>query len=142
MPNDVDDGKLAKWGLADVQQRILRGAIDDALAARGEGAEFEQLFNFRYADRTQMLTVGGMIVTPALRQAFDAAKFHELDQVSCDTTPVLISAPALTAKEALHLNQQLPRSTEGNLECPGLDAEAKDGYERYYRWYPPVPAPI
>lgn len=142
IPNGVDDETLAKWGLAEVQRRILLGAISDALTARGEGAVFEQLFHFHYADGAQMLTVGGMIVTLGSRQAFEAAKFDQLDQVSRDAAPILISAPALTTKEALHLNRQLPLAAGDLLECPGLDAEDMAGYQQFYRWYPPVPAPI
>lgn len=142
IPNGVEDGTLGKWGLAAVQRRILVETINGALAARGEGAVFEQLFNFRYADGAQMLTVGGMVVTPGIRQIFEAAQFDRLDQVSRDAGSILISAPALTTKEALHLNRQLPLPAGEMLECPGLYAEDKEGYERFYRWYPPVPASI
>jgi len=142
IPNGVDDETLGKWGLADVQRRILLGAITDALAARAEGAVFEQLFNFRYADGAQMLTVGGMIVTPGVRRTFEAAQFHQLEHVSRDAASVLIAAPALTTKEALHLNRQLPLAPDVVLECPGIDEADMDGYQQFYRWYPPIPAPI
>jgi hypothetical protein len=142
VPNDVDDAALAKWGLAGVQRRILLGALEDALSARDDGAQFVQLFNFRYADRAQMQTLGGVILTPAVRQAFEGGKFDELEHVTDDETAVHIAAPALTAKEALHLNCQLPVSAGGTLECPGLNTEDKEGYEKYYRWYPPIPAAI
>jgi hypothetical protein len=142
IPNGVVDGSLARWGLAEIQRRILMGAIEDALAAQGEGAAFEQIFHFRYADGAQMLTIGGMIVTAGVRQAFNDAQFDQLDQVSRDAEPVAISAPALTTKEALHLNRQLPLATGADLDCPGLDTDDMKGYERFYRWYPPIPAPI
>jgi hypothetical protein len=142
VPNGVDDAALAKWGLADVQRRILLGAIEDALTARAEGAVFEQLFHFRYADGAQMLTVGGMIVTPPTRQAFHTARFDQVPHVSTDATAVLISAPALTTKEALHLNRQLPMAAGAVLQCPGLDPDDMEGYRQFYRWYPPIPAPI
>lgn len=142
IPNGVDDAALAKWGLAGVQRRILLAAIEGALKARGDGAVFEQIFNFRYADGAQMLTVGGVLVTAGVRQAFEAAKFEQVEHVSRDASPVLISAPALTAKEAIHLNRQLPLADGETLDCPGLESDDKDGYERFYRWYPPIPAPI
>lgn len=142
VPNGVEDASLAKWGLADVQRRILAATAEEALDGRGDGAQFEQLFNFRYADGAQMLTVGGIIVTPGIRQAFEACKFEQLKQVSRDHNAVLISAPALTAKEALHLNRQLPLDAGAILDCPGLDPDDVEGYERFYRWYPPIPAAI
>lgn len=142
IPNGVDDATLAKWGLADIQRRILLRVIGDALDARGEGAVFEQLFHFRYADGAQMLTVGGALVTPGIRQAFEAARFDDFDHVSRGAKAVLIDAPALTAKEALHLNRQLPVIPGGALACPGWHGDDLDGYERYYRWYPPIPAAI
>jgi SAM-dependent methyltransferase len=142
IPNGVTDDTLRKWGLADVQRRIALQAIRDALDSREDGAWFEQLFHFRYADGAQMLTLGGVIVTPAVRQAFEAARFDEATHVSRDDTAVTITAPPLTAREALHLNRQLPLSVDATLDCPGLVEEDLDGYERYYRWYPPIPAAI
>lgn len=141
IPNGVDDASLARWGLASVQRQILEAAMVDALQRRGDGAVFEQILHFRYADGAQMLTVGGMIVTPGMRTAFEACRFEQLDHVSRDETAVHISAPALTAREAQYLNRQLPRGQDA-LECPGLDVEDIEGYERFYRWYPPIPAAI
>jgi hypothetical protein len=142
VPNGVDDRVLAKWGLANVQRGILLSALSESLAARGDGAEFEQLFHFLYADRAQMLTLGGLIITPAAREAFNAGRFHELDQVSRDEVGVMIAAPSLTARETLHLNAQLPLAPGGALDAPGLSADEKEHYRRFYRWYPPVPSPI
>ena len=101
---------------------------------------FEQIFHFRYADGAQMLTVGGVIVTPGVRQAFEGARFDEFDYVSRDEAAAEITAPPLTAKEALHLNRQLPLSVGVMLDCPGLDEHDLEGYRRYYRWYPRIPA--
>lgn len=142
VPNGVDDESLAKWGLADVQRRILLGAIDEALAARPERAVFEPLFYFRYADGAQMLTVGGIVVGPDVREAFEDARFEELDQVSRDSTAIDISVPALTAKEALYMNRQLPVLPGAALECPGIEEHDVEAYRQFYRWYPPIPAPI
>lgn len=142
IPNGVTDDRLAKWGLADVQRRIMLRVIADSLDARGEGAVFEQIFHFRYADGAQMLTVGGVIVTPGVRQAFEGAGFGELDHVSRGEDAVEITAPPLTAKEALHLNRQLPLAVGVTLDCPGLDEDDLEGYRRYYRWYPPIPAAL
>lgn len=142
IPNGVHDATLAKWGLAEVQRRILSTAFNETLGGREDGARFEQMFNFRYADGAQMLTVGGAILTSGLRQSFEACKFEQLEQISNDHRPVHIDAPALTAKEAIHLNRQLPRAAGKTLECPGLESDDVEGYERYYRWYPPIPAAI
>jgi hypothetical protein len=143
IPNGVDDNTLAKWGLADVQRRIMLRTIADSLEARGDGAVFEQIFHFRYADGAQMLTLGGIVVTPGLRQAFESARFGEFTRVvSRDETPVEISVPPLTTKEALHLNRQLPIAVGGSLQCPGLDQDELVAYARYYRWYPPIPAAL
>jgi hypothetical protein len=142
IPNGVDNASLARWGLADTQRAILSTTITNTLDGRGDGALFRQVFNFRYADGAQMLTMGGIILTPALIQAFGVCKFEQLAHVSFDERPVIISAPALTAKEALHINRQLPLAETDTLECPGLDSDDMDGYQRFYRWYPPIPAAI
>jgi SAM-dependent methyltransferase len=142
IPNGVTSDTLAKWGLAEIQRRIMLRVIADSLEARGEGAVFEQIFHFRYADGAQMLTVGGVIVTPGVRRAFESARFDEFEHVRRDEDAAEITAPPLTAKEALHLNRQLPLPVGVMLECPGLDKDDLEGYGRFYRWYPRIPAAL
>lgn len=142
LPNGVTDRSLARWGLAAAQRDILTATLSESLRQRNEGAVFEQIFNFNYADRAQMSTIGGMVVTPGMRQGFAAAAFDELDQVRRGASAVHIGAPALTAKEAIHLNRQLPLAAGAVLECPGLAEEELSAYQRFHRWYPPVPAAI
>lgn len=142
IPVGVDDGSLAQWGLAQVQRRIARSAIDNALGRRGDASTFEQLFHFHYADGAQMLTYGGVVLIPAAQEAFAAAKFNELEQVSTDEVARRIVVPSLTAREAIHLNRQLPTDDPAALDAPGLTESEKGAYAELYRWYPPVPTPI
>jgi hypothetical protein len=142
IPLGVTDDSLGQWGLAAVQRRIVVTAVNEALARRGDGSFFEQLFFFNYADGAQMLTWGGMILLPALSETFETARFDELDQVRRGTEACQVLVPALTVKEALHLNAQLPAGDGVALDAPGLLDQEKLAYAKAYRWYPPVPAPI
>lgn len=141
VPGDTTDASLAKWGLADAQRRIVVQELPDALRRRDDGAAFEQLFYFCYSDDAPMLTWGGVIVHPGQRASFDQAAFHELEQTRAGADPLHVSVPPLTAKEVVHLNEQLP-GDPATLTAAGIPDPDKEAYGRLYRWYPPVPTPI
>jgi hypothetical protein len=141
VPPGMTDRSLAKWGLAEAQYAVLRNEVPGALTLRTDGSKWEQLFHFRYADGAQMLTWGGVLVAPEERAAWEAARFPELEQVRRDETALEIAVPVLTAREALHLNAQLP-CAPADLQAEGIPGASKEAYAELYRWYPPVPTPI
>ena len=137
VPLGVDDDALARWGLAAVQYRILRDAVVEAFRDRADGAELQQLFNFRYADDAQMQTFGGVVLSAATRRTFELCRFEDLDEfIREGDEPLYIRVPVLTPKELIHLNQQLPLSTGEQLQAEGLSETERGDYERLYRWYP------
>ena len=142
IPIGVDNAALAKWGLSRTQRHILLEEIREALGRRRDGATFEQLFNFEYADRAQMRTLGGMIVTDDVRTGFDDAVFDELSYVRQGGAAFKVSVPVLTAKEAIYLNRQLPLVAGAELKLEGLRPDDADSYAQMYRWYPPIPTPL
>jgi hypothetical protein len=140
IPLGIDDEVLAQWGFAAVQYRILTAEVPIGIERRNAAAQFRQLFHFRYRDGARMLTWGGALVTPAESEQWQAA-FAELEQTRSADDPLVIEVPALTAKEAIHLNEQLP-TRAATLDAKGIPGEDSQAYAGLYRWYPPVPTPI
>ena len=114
--------------------------VQSQLSRRYDGASFEQLFNIRYRDDQPMQTWGGIFVAPAMRPAFDAARFDELEQCSHDARMFDTTVEPLTTREVIHLNRQLPATGGGALTGEGVPPEALGAYERLFRFYPSVPA--
>jgi hypothetical protein len=137
---EITGDSLAKWGWAAAAYRILADEVPDALRRRASATSWLQLFHYRYRDNAYMLTWGGVVVDEADANDW-LARFATVQQCRTGEEALLIAVPAVTAKEAIHMNAQLPEST-GSLEAKGIPAEDLEAYEQLYRWYPPVPAPI
>jgi hypothetical protein len=143
LPAEVTDATLAKWGWAETSHRVLVAEAEAEAARRYDGAKFEQLFRFHYADGARMLTWGGLLLGPANISAFDAARFAELAQVRLSTDePYEISPPILTLREVLHLNRQMPTRNLSEVDADGISSADIASYADLYRWYPSVPAPM
>jgi hypothetical protein len=141
VPEGTTNGTLAKWGWSEASHAILVAEAASEVVRRTDGASFEQLFDFRYADGARMLTWGGIIVGPGNRQSFDLANFDELSQVRNEgDPPCKVDPPLLTMREALHLNAQLPTANVRTLRARGIPPADLESYADLYRWYPPVPA--
>jgi hypothetical protein len=143
VPATATDASLAQWGLADVQRRILTDEIENALTLRNDKARFEQIFYFQYSDDAQMMTWGGVLLTPAQDEGWINASFGELEQVRRGDQPMRIEVPLLTVKEAIYLNSQLPSQPgSGGLAAAAIPESQLRAYASLYRWYPPVPTPM
>ena len=125
--------------------RVLREHINAVLRDRnaGEPAErrvdFRQAFHFVYADRSQMLTVGGGLIGVDDRELWDSSQIGELDFVQEDEDPFLLNVPALTRREALHLMQDVP-ALQGNIEQAarqaGIPLDDALQFAKAYRYVP------
>jgi hypothetical protein len=141
VPEGATNGTLAKWGWSAAAHDVLVAEAASEVARRTDGASFEQLFYFRYADGARMLTWGGVVVGPSNRQSFDLANFNELSQVCIEGEPPReVAPPLLTMREALHLNAQLPTVNVPALMASGIPSADLESYANLYRWYPPIPA--
>lgn len=141
VPAAVDNATLAKWGWADASYRVIQAEAQATIARRTDGAAFEQLFRFHYADNARMLTWGGIVVAPSGKAAFESAGFDELPQVRrVNTEAFEVAPPVLTTREALHLNSQLPTEDVTAINTGGVNPAEVASYAELYRWYPPVPA--
>jgi hypothetical protein len=140
VPIGTTDASLARWGWAHASHRILAAEAAAEIKRRDDGAAFEQLFHFRYADGAQMLTWGGILVAPANRPTFEGLFDHLPQTRRGGDEPFEIAPPVVTMREALALNAQLPETPADDLQAQGMSVSELQSYARLYRWYPPVPA--
>lgn len=138
VPVGWSDDQFAEWGLASLCGSVLRDEVAGVARSRADGANFKQLFNFRYQDGAQMATWGGAVVGPEDAGAFAAARFDELPYVRVGEEAFTIDPPALTLREILHLNRQLPRSPGAPSPLPWFSVDEVDEYAKLHRWYPAV----
>jgi hypothetical protein len=139
IPATETDDTLAKWGLARLCRDVLVDEVTQAMRDRIESAKFEQLFHFHYADRSKMLTWGGVILADEDRQAFEEARFGQLDFVRTGADPLLLAPPSLTLREVLKLNEALPLTAGTTGPLSWMTSEELEAYARLHRWYPSLP---
>lgn len=98
-----------KSNLPALNGHIIGQAIKQGLVGRG-GVAFQPLFNFLYRDGHQMLTVGGMLSTPAERRALRGASLDETvyHRTTLSGGSYEITVPRLTRKERLFLDRAMP----------------------------------
>lgn len=130
-PGGVERSVFSSNALPKCFATVLRNKINEVVSK--EGREFVHMFNLRYADGAQMLTVGGMIGDAAVRERVTASGVFELEFVGDFEDPVVVSVPPLTIREKHWLDQNLRTGAEVALE---VTEEMVASYRRYYRHYP------
>ena len=143
VPSDVKGKDLAAWGLAKVVRSIILNEIADVLAQRNEPLHEEQrltcsqLFNFRYADGTKMMTLGALLATPGDTSRFEGPGFGDFDFVRTGVDAFEIELPKLTLKELRFLNRYLPNTPSAlKRDLKKLPPVHVERYARLYRYFP------
>jgi len=121
-----DQSAYPHWsakGFAELLQRMLQIAAQQALPAEATPFAFQPVSSFYYSDSTSMFTLTGVLWprgdAAAVEKAFNGWQFANLTW----TSPKLIDIPDLSTKERLHLQRYLPCSTP-----PGATLRAKLGH--------------
>ncbi|MFC1976363.1 O-methyltransferase [Chloroflexota bacterium] len=143
VPRDISDGDLAGWGTARVYRRIITNTILQTLndrnggRASGSKIEYQQLFNFHYADGAKMLTIGGLLYDEGQAHMVAKCAFNDLSFAKMEEEAYRIDIPCLTYREIRHLDLQLPPSNEEmDLGAPGVPQRDIKKYEKLYRYFP------
>lgn len=142
IPEGVTGGDLVEWKLATVYRQMIHDEIMEVLANRNAGkqarwqVEYQQLFNFHYADGAKMLTVGGILFHRDDKRRV-AGLFDRLPFICSDETPYLIDVPTITRKEARHMEHLvLPSSRSSPKEPSWIPEKLRSAYAKTYRWFP------
>lgn len=132
-------------------KRVFDTEINSAISIRNGGLNdkdkisYKPLFNFKYADGANMLTIGGLLINNSDLAQYNKANFNELSFVKTNNDIFKISIPSLTLKEIRFLNSQLPTGIDDEgifvdavLESndPCLSKEDIIKYSKIYNYFP------
>lgn len=109
---------------------VVRNAIEEE--CRSRKLVFLQLFNVRYADGAQMVSLGGLIADSDMADEVAKSSVYDLPFVSQEPEPSNITVPPLTSRERLWLEQNLS-SDAREFE---LDDKLAESFRQLYRYYP------
>lgn len=132
--------KFAKSNLPAITTKIVFAALRQGLAGRHQ-VHFSPLFNFRYKDGHEMLTLGGMIATSAEESLIQRSTVHQTStevpyvRRTLAATPYRIPNLKVTRKERIYLDSMMPRATKkkGGFHLPD---DLVEQYSQVYRFFP------
>ena len=124
--------------LAEAYRQMIANTIRDSLSRRTSEAgalRYKQLFNFRYSDGQEMVTVGGLIFEESQLPVMSRMNMRSLKYYSPGKAFFRITAPKLTYREIRELNRGLPTDDLAAIEVP-VPEEDKYNYGALYRYFP------
>ena len=142
VPQNLDGKSLSKWGMAKAVHAIIVNQLKKTLSDRNAPREehdrvkFFQLFNFNYADGTNMLTVGGIFLNTEDASHLSDLHFKDLAFYRPVDDAYLIDTPLLTQREIHALDATLPHSAPGVPEPAWIPESERLKYGRVYRYFP------
>ena len=136
LSRNIKSADISRSELPNLLAEIIRAVIENQMLSR-KGLEFHELFNFRYSDGTQMLTLGGMIEKKSNKEQLNRSGIYDLDFIRPGGRPLAISVPPLTLREK-HLLDQKIGSGPISLNKPSLEFKSEwlENYKKYYKHYP------
>ncbi len=142
VPVGIRNRDLAEWGTAKVYRTIIDNEIRKTLSDRNgtlreeRQIQYEQLFNFEYADSVKMLTTGGLLYEKREAPLLEKSGLKLLQFVRSGEDPYQIETPNLTFSEIRHLNKYLPKTSARRLrDCPIPEVDV-NRYSNVYRYFP------
>lgn len=114
---------------------VLINLMQEAMTRR-PGLGFLQLFNFKYADGAQMLTIGGLIDEVSAIRRVKRSDLFRLEFITDKPEPIPISVPPLTIREKQCLDQMLKEGLQADDLPFELREEILNNFRKYYRHYP------
>jgi hypothetical protein len=123
--------------------QLLTSQIAETFRVKNLGEEpasrwqFRQLFNFRYADKAQMMTVGWVVYQEREAELVEECRLDASPFFRSSEAALEIKIPNLTFREMRALDRYLPAGTDndGFVEIP-VPADEKRLYNEVYRFFP------
>jgi len=129
--------------LMETYRQLLTDEIEETLRIKNLGASeeeawrFRQVFNFRYADGAQMMTVGWIIYQAKHAGLIDNCRFDANPYCRDGNEPLEIKVPNLTFPEMRSLDQHFPNVTDTEtFDAIPVPHEDKVRYRELYRFFP------
>ena len=132
-----EDTDFGKTKIASLSSHVIVNAIREGMAGR-KGLDFHLLFHFLYADGHEMLTIGGIIASPAEKALITGLNRRKIFYLRNDLAegPYKISVPRLTRKERHVLDSAMPCDPDWQPDEFLLPKEIVATYREIYRFLP------
>jgi len=131
---------LARNTIPQTIASIINAKIMTSASYRDDDVDFIQLFNYVYADSSQMLSYGGLLDSPNRIQNVQNSGILEHNSVVHTPYPKKITVPPLTVKEKRYLDGLIKSGGKPSIirrEHPfEIDESHIESYVEHYRHYP------
>ncbi|WP_414551918.1 O-methyltransferase [Anabaena sp. CCY 0017] len=141
IPIDVKPIDLTGQKLAHLYQRIINNQLQQSVSifnsARSENQKLncKQIFDFRYADGSRMLTVGWLFFEKSDYNLTKECKFSNKFN-TIEDNPYEIKVPNLTLKEIRYLDSQMPTDDCNTVERICIPLKDVKSYAELYKYFP------
>jgi len=142
IPIDLKSSDLTGKNLAKLYKRIidnqLKQRLSNANSARSEDQKlnYKQIFDFRYADGSRMLTVGWLIFEQSNDELAKQCKFNKNFNRTEVDKPYEIKIPNLTLKETQYLDSLMPTDDCNAVNRNCIPLEDIKSYAELYKYFP------
>jgi hypothetical protein len=142
IPIDLKPIDLTGKKLANLYKRIinnqLKESVSNANSARSEKEKlnYKQIFNFRYADGSRMLTVGWLFFEQSYCNVAEKCNFSKHFNATKSDNPYEIDVPNLTLKEIQYLDSQMPTDDCDAVNRICIPLKDIECYAELYKYFP------
>lgn len=142
IPIDLKPIDLTGKNLAELYKRIIDNQLEQSLSnansARSEDQKlnYKQIFNFRYADGSRMLTVGWLIFEQSYDELAKLCKFSKNFNITEVNKPYEIKVPNITLKETQYLDSLMPTEDCNAVNRICIPLKDIKLYAELYKYFP------
>ncbi|OUL18102.1 hypothetical protein BV378_37230 [Nostoc sp. RF31YmG] len=133
---------LTSKNLANLYKRIISNQLEQSVSnanstrSKEEKIKSQQIFDFRYADGSRMLTVGWLIFEHNHSRLAEQCKFNKNYNKTDSDKPYEINVPNLTPKEIQYLDSQMPTDDCDTVERICIPLKDVKSYAELYKYFP------
>jgi hypothetical protein len=142
IPIDLKPIDLTGKKLGNLYKKIIDNQLEESVinanSARSEEERlnYKQIFNFRYADGSRMLTVGWLVFEQSYCNVAEQCKFNKCFNATELDDPYEIEVPNLTLKEIQYLDSQLPTDDCSAVKRICIPLKDVKRYAELYKYFP------
>lgn len=133
---------LTGKNLANLYKRIISNQLEQSVSnanstrSKEEKIKSQQIFDFRYADGSRMLTVGWLLFEHSHSHLAEQCKFNKNFNKTDSDKPYEINVPNLTPKEIQYLDSQMPTDDCDTVERICIPLKDVKSYAELYKYFP------
>ncbi len=142
IPINVKPIDLTGKKLGNLYKRIINNQIEQSVSSvnsacsADEKLDYKQIFNFRYADGSRMLTIGWLLYEQSYCNLVEQCKFSKNFNATELDEPYEINVPNLTLKEIQYLDSQMPTDDCNAVQRICIPLKDVKCYAEVYKYFP------